>query len=412
MDGFAATKDSEASLESTTVLQRVPELRVNIDSGNNIEIFLGNQVLTCGPHTLALLDAFSKPRTVAEVLERFKSRVTGTLDWTDLIATLKLLFRSGILQEVDQIEPTLRSRHLGFDAAPIHVAMLNDKGRTAAFLNAIREVVQPGDVVVEIGTGTGVLSAGAALAGARHVYTIESKNIGKSAKAVFERNQLSDRITLIEGWSTQVNVPEKCDVLISEIIGDSPFGEQVLEFTLDARNRFLKPNARMVPSQVQVFGLPVQVPRQKRLKHLFTKQSIRKWKSWYGIDFTPLLDTAKSTHPRFNIRPNAAKKWRTLAGPVQLASVNLNTFSQWNFRSRNTVTAVHTGRLDGMVVYFEAQLSPQIVLSTEPAKADRTCSWHSRVYVFPEPLPLKAGDVFEVSYERGSSDTSIDVRLV
>jgi hypothetical protein len=412
MNGMAATGDSDAKPASATILQRVPEIRVNIDSGNNVEILQGSEILSCGPHALALLDAFSKPRTVAEVLESFKTRVTGTLDWTDLIATLKLLFQAGVLREADQIEPTLRSRHLGFDAAPIHVAMLNDRDRTAAFLRAIREVVRPGDVVVEIGTGTGVLAAGAALTGARHVYAIESKNIGKSAKAVFERNKLSDRVTLIEGWSTQVDLPEKCDVLISEIIGDSPFGEQVLEFTLDARKRFLKPDARMIPAQVQVFGLPVQVPPQKRVKHLFTRQAIRKWKSWYGIDFGPLLIAAKAAHPRFNIRPSMAKKWKTIAGPVQLAEADLKTFSQWTFRNTKTVEAMDSGRLDGMIVYFEAQLSPDIVLSTEPGRAERTCSWHSKVYLFPEPLRLKAGELFEVSYDRGSAGTTLQVRRV
>jgi predicted RNA methylase len=404
--------DQNRSFLPETVLQRVPELRVNLDSANNVEILFQGEIVTCGPHGLALLDAFSKPRAVAEVLDSFKTRVTGALDWTDLIATIKLLFNRGILRDENEIRPTLRSRRLGFDAAPIHVAMLNDRVRTSAFLRAIHEVVRPGDIVVEIGSGTGVLAVGAGQAGARHVYAIESRNIGKSARAVFESNDLSDRITLIEGWSTQITLPERADVLISEIIGDSPFGEQVLEFTMDARNRFLKPDARMIPDKVQVFGLPVRIPEQKRMKHLFTNESIRNWRSFYGIDFSPLLNAARSGNHRFNIRPNTARRWTSIAGPVLLAEAGLKTFQQWTFKNSRTVEATTTGRLDGMIVYFEVDLSPTIRLSTDPAKADRNCSWHSRVWVFPEPLRLKAGDRFEVTYERGAGSTSIHARRI
>jgi predicted RNA methylase len=66
----------------------------------------------------------------------------------------------------------------------------------------------------------------AAACASSHVYAIEASGIGKLAKAIFKANGLADRITLIEGWSTQVNLPEKADVLISEIIGNEPLGEQ------------------------------------------------------------------------------------------------------------------------------------------------------------------------------------------
>jgi predicted RNA methylase len=51
--------------------------------------------------------------------------------------------------------------------------MLRDQRRTKSFLEAVRNVVSPGDVVIDIGTGTGILAAAAAQAGARHVYAVE-----------------------------------------------------------------------------------------------------------------------------------------------------------------------------------------------------------------------------------------------
>jgi len=51
--------------------------------------------------------------------------------------------------------------------------MLNDRQRTRSYQQAIREIVTPDDIVVDIGTGTGVPAATAAMAGTKDVYAIE-----------------------------------------------------------------------------------------------------------------------------------------------------------------------------------------------------------------------------------------------
>src|SRR4051812_12021176 len=123
---------------------------------------------------------------------------------------------------------------LSQDVMQLHLEMLNDRTRTLSFIEAIRETVRPDDIVLDIGTGTGILAATAARAGARHVYAIEAGQIQKVARALFESNGLKDRITLIRGWSTQIELPERADVLISEVIGHEPLAEDVLETTADA----------------------------------------------------------------------------------------------------------------------------------------------------------------------------------
>ncbi len=72
--------------------------------------------------------------------------------------------------------------------------MVSDRPRTNAFAAAIREVVQPGDVVLDVGTGTGILAMFAAKAGARKVYAIDATDIAEVATDLVKANGLSDQI--------------------------------------------------------------------------------------------------------------------------------------------------------------------------------------------------------------------------
>jgi Ribosomal protein L11 methyltransferase (PrmA) len=141
-----------------------------------------------------------------------------------------------------------------------HARMLHDHRRTGDYLAALTAAVRPGDVVLDIGTGSGVLSVAAARAGARRVYAVEATDIASVAERVFEVYGVQDRVSLLSGWSRQIELPEKADLLVAEIIGNEPFEEEILETTLDARQRLLKPGARLIPHALTLLARPVQPP--------------------------------------------------------------------------------------------------------------------------------------------------------
>jgi predicted RNA methylase len=207
---------------------------------------------------------------------------------------------------------------LSQDVMQLHLDMLNDRTRTLSLIDAIRETVRPGDVVLDIGTGTGILAATAARAGARHVYAIEAGQIHRVAHALFADNGLADRITLIKGWSTQVELPERADVLISEVIGHEPLAEDVLETTADAVQRLVKPGARLVPRRLRIFCLPVQIPAPELKRLVFTPEALRDWQSWYDVNFDALLKANRNSLFRFLINPYHLRKWKPLSAPLLL----------------------------------------------------------------------------------------------
>ncbi len=419
MNGFSAIDDhtrrqggksevaaaaAELRLAVDTVLQRAPDVSLHLDSEGEVVIDLGVRHLQCRQHALAVLAEFSRPRTIAQALANLERSIRGVEDWKQLTATILVLREAGVLRDEDQQAPPLRQPATGFGAAPVHIKMLNDRARTESFLEAIRRVVRPGDVVVDLGTGTGIMAMAAARAGAKRVYAIEQSGIGESAAALFAANGLGDLVTLVRGWSTEIDLPERGDVLVSEMIGNDPLGEQILSVTADAVKRLLKPGARLIPAAVTILGLPVTVPPDKLEEDVFCPATLKKWRSWYGIDFGPLAEVSLSRPRCLYVNPYRARQWPALAAGAPLLKVDLKAIGGSVFRDTTVATVEVRGTLNGVLTYFEAELGAGVRLSTHPAAGTVDNHWSSQVWVLDEGLSLEAGDRFALTYSRRAAD--------
>jgi hypothetical protein len=295
-----------------------------------------------------------------------------------------------------------------------HVGMLNDKTRTSSYLATIRKVVRPSDVVVDIGTGTGILAIAAAQAGARHVYAIEVGRVAKIARALIRANGLAHRITVIRGWSTEVKLPERADVLVSELIGNDPLAEGVLGLTKDALRRLLKPGARLVPSRLKIFGLPVTIPEDELGKRTFSTETLQNWQRWYGIEPDPLTEVSPFFHFFGLINPYAMRDWKTLSDPVLLVDMDFRTWRGRWIHQTVTGTAQTAGPLNGLIVYFELLVGQTSFLTTHPALVNQDNVWLTPVYGVPYSMSLQPGEQFDVTYRywfwRGLSSCQVNRR--
>ena len=70
----------------------------------------------------------------------------------------------------------------------VHRTMIRDRVRTDAFRRAIDSVVRPGDVVLDVGAGSGTLSVFAARAGAARVYAVEQTSVAVLAQDLIAAN--------------------------------------------------------------------------------------------------------------------------------------------------------------------------------------------------------------------------------
>jgi predicted RNA methylase len=96
---------------------------------------------------------------------------------------------------------------------------LKDTVRTTSFRTAIERTVQRGDVVLEVGAGTGILSLFAATAGARKVFAVEiDEYLCECLAETVQANGLTGVIEILPGDARELDLPPAVDVVISELI--------------------------------------------------------------------------------------------------------------------------------------------------------------------------------------------------
>lgn len=91
---------------------------------------------------------------------------------------------------------------------------------TGMCLELLEEVVQCGQRVIDVGTGSGILAIGAAMLGAKDVLAIDiDPTAVRVARENVEHNHLEDTITTQEGNLLE-KVDASCDICVANIIAD------------------------------------------------------------------------------------------------------------------------------------------------------------------------------------------------
>jgi SAM-dependent methyltransferase len=266
-----------------------------------------------------------------------------------------------------------------------HRELLADETRTNAFREAILRVVKPGDVVLDLGCGSGILSFFACQAGAARVYAIDQTHAADVASLLARHNGLGDRITVLHGEAKTLELPERADVLLSETLGVSGLDEGIAEIVADARNRFLKPDARIVPQHVAVWIVPVELDYDYD-KHVAFWNEPR-----YGVDFGALRLFASSSILFAHIRSGAY-----LDAPAEVLSVDLRREDGRNLSGSASFTATRDAQLHGFGVFFTATLTDGIALTNREA---RSTSWSQAFLPLEVPVQMHRGDAVSVELQ-------------
>jgi hypothetical protein len=399
MTGSDERRAASARLAAGTTLHRAAGLNIRFDDGGDPVVERPEQPgLSAGPLGLIVLDVFSRPMTLAEATEALRGRVTGSQAFMRALDTVYACVEAGVLQSDAGEVSTPDMPESGYARPDVHRVMLDDRIRTEAFLRAIRQVVREGDVVVDIGTGSGVLATAAALAGASRVYAIEASGIADVARQVFDANEVGDRVSVVRGWSTAAEIPEPADVLVSEMLGNDPLDERLLEITIDARTRLLKPGARLVPSSVRIVGRAVWLPEDDSARMRLGAATIDEWRAAFGIDLSPVMHSARASTHSAMPRSERLATWQPRGEVVVLADIDLATVQGAQVDARAPLVFDEDTEIDGAVLWFDAPLGGDVSITTDPFDPGRASHWRNQVVVLGERTVVRAGEPAHLTY--------------
>lgn len=283
-----------------------------------------------------------------------------------------------------------------FEFLSVHREMIFDEVRTSAYARAISLAVKEGDVVVDVGTGTGLLALLAVKAGAKKVYAIEKTGIIDVARANASKLGLEDRIEFIRDDSRNARLHEQADVIVSEVIGHLVVEENMLDSVLDARDRFLKPGGKLIPSTAAMYFVPVEAAE-------VYEDEIGVWRTMVqGVDLSGSQEFAVN-----NLYNAEFKEEDYLADPRPSKLMNFRTIDNVQLSFKGTYSVRRNGLLHGIAGWFVARLYSTIEISTAPT-SERT-HWKQCFFPAKGPFPVKAGDT--VSFDFSSKTLGDDVAI-
>lgn len=288
-----------------------------------------------------------------------------------------------------QPDPAASSdRQARHEAESRHYWMLADRIRSDRLRQAVFKTVQPGDLVLDVGTGTGLLSMFAVQAGAARVYAVEHcPATADLARDLIRQNGMADRIAVIEGSAVEVDLPEAVDVLLIELIGNLGSEEDIENVAATVASRWLKPGGRCVPERLSTFALPVQLSPTP--EEVFADGS-------YGLNLAVATQL---------IEPQAGRAFPTFARPrrlgpaVLLEDIAVGRPAPIDRTACTVELAIDAqGHLQTVLGYFEAELAPGVRARSFPAYP--CASWNAYSFPTMPPQTVAPGQHFAFHLQR------------
>jgi protein arginine N-methyltransferase 1 len=263
-------------------------------------------------------------------------------------------------------------------------SMIADQIRTNAYCEALRRKVKPGAVVLDIGTGTGVFALLACRFGAKKVYAIEPSDAIQVAREIAAANGCQDRIEFIQDLSTKITLPERADVIVSDLRGVLPlFGHHVPSI-IDARERLLASGGVLIPQGDRLWAAVAEAPE------VHQRQTSPWQRKPYGLDMTPALKIVTNTWCKCRVKPE-----QLLTEPREWAHLDYRSIAHPDVGATVRLTATRAGEAHGVLLWFDAELVDNIDYSNSPLSSELV--YGSAFFPWPEPVSLDVGDVTSVT---------------
>jgi predicted RNA methylase len=267
---------------------------------------------------------------------------------------------------------------------------LLDVKRTTALAGAIAAGVRPGDVVLDAGAGSGLLSFFAARAGARRVYSVEvDPNLAACLRRSVEANGFQQVVTVVEGDIHAAPLSEPADVFICEMMDTGLMDEmQVTAINALRARKILSGQTRMIPF----------------LYETSVELGYTEFK-YYG--FTLLVPQHQWAHYANGNNGWLPTSFEAIAPPERVALTDFRSNIDPDVTAAFTVTAQRSGVVNAVRVSARTELAPGLILgATNALNGDK-------ILPLGEDVLVEAGARYRVnvSYRMGGGLDSLKAGL-
>lgn len=272
--------------------------------------------------------------------------------------------------------------------------MCDDSERMNAYRNAIKDHAKD-KIVVEIGTGSRApLALMCAEAGARVVYAIEGNpDAAEEAGQLITAKGLEEKIKIISGYSTEVSLPEKADLCVSEIIGNIGSSEGAISIINSAKH-FLKEDGHILPercvTQIAPACLPKNIYENDMIKEVLAGYIQQTYKAM-GCEF-PITRHAVYNFPEPNI----------LAEPKIFEDIHFNQEMETDISKTIEFQFQNDCKFDGLLLWVNLYVDKSNIIDTF-----RSASW-APVYLKAQEFEMHKGDAIQLDCIRNLSRNQIN----
>ena len=261
--------------------------------------------------------------------------------------------------------------------------MLADAPRMDAYAAALRQIVKPDSVVMDLGSGPGVFALLACKLGARRVYAVEPESVISVAREAAAANGFTERIEFFESLSTEVTVPEPAGIIVSDLRGVLPWFQQHIPSIMDARARLLARGGVLIPHCDILWAAVVEAPDRY-------EEIVGPWQNnKFDLDLSAGTRLVTNTWRKTRIEPE-----QLLTEPICWATIDYYEVDSPDIRAEICWQAARNGTAHGVAVWFDSELVDGIGFSNQPGAPEMI--YGNGFFPFSEPVRVTEGERIEL----------------